>query len=295
MSDKLTEQVRRSYGAAAQAGLGGNADNFERIAAAFGYSPEELAAIPAESNLGLSCGNPVALAGPKPGETIVDLGSGGGIDVFLVAEKVGPAGQAIGIDMTEEMIELARRNAAGRGGNIRFHLGTIDNIPLADNTVDCVISNCVINLASDKRAVWREVFRILKPGGRVAVSDIALKRALPREMRDNLAAYVGCIAGAVPIEAYKEDLRQAGFSDIAVLDSGSDLNAYKQADGQAGCCGPAMAEAEQAASCCGPASGGVKAASPAGASVHDGLSELIDAHDLNQWASSVQVLAVKPA
>src|SRR4029434_2503838 len=150
--------------------------------------------------MGLSCGNPTAMANLRAGEVVVDLGSGGGLDVFLAAGKVGPTGKAIGIDMTPEMIELARRNAAkandGKGyANVEFHLATIDKLPLLDSSVDCVISNCVINLAPDKPAVFREIARVLKPGGRLAVSDIALKQPLPPEIGKDLMAYVGCIAG----------------------------------------------------------------------------------------------------
>ena len=173
------------------------------VAEAFGYSPEELASIPAEANMGLSCGNPTAFASLKPGEVVVDLGCGGGLDVFLAAAKVGPTGRAIGIDMTHEMIERARASAAkGIDGkpihNVEFHVATIDQLPLPDASVDCVVSNCVINLAPDKPAVFREIARVLKPGGRLAVSDLVLKRPLPPEIAANVMAYVGCIAVRFP-------------------------------------------------------------------------------------------------
>ncbi len=153
----------------------------------------------------------------RPGEVVVDLGCGGGLDVFLASTKVGPHGKAIGIDMTAEMIELARKNAAkGRDGqpiaNVEFHQATIDRLPLADASVDCVISNCVINLAPDKPAVFREIARVLKPGGRLAVSDIALKQPLPDELGQDLMAYVGCISGAIAIEEYRRQLLEAGFA-----------------------------------------------------------------------------------
>src|SRR5690606_16337945 len=158
------------------------------------------------------CGNPTAFASLQPGETVVDLGAGGGPDVFLAAQKVGPSGQAIGIDMTPEMLELAQTNAAKSGlSNVEFYKSTIDMLPLPDASVDCVISNCVINLASDKRAVFCEIARVLKPGGRLAVSDIALKKPLPSEVGNDLMAYVGCIAGAIPIEEYRAGLIDAGF------------------------------------------------------------------------------------
>ena len=153
---------------------------------------------------------------------MVDLGCGGGLDVFLAASRVGPTGKAIGIDMTPEMLDLARRNAAkGAGGkpitNVEFHHATIDQLPLPDASVDCVISNCVINLAPDKQAVFREVARVLKPGGRLAVSDIALKKPLPPEISNDLIAYVGCIAGAISLEAYREGLLAAGFSQVDIV------------------------------------------------------------------------------
>ena len=247
MSESIVEAVRSRYGSAAKSGLSSEDDGVRAVAEAFGYSPEELASIPAEANMGLSCGNPTAIAHLREGETVVDLGSGGGLDVFLAAEKVGPEGRAIGIDMTPEMIDLARRNAgkrqaAGAPSNVEFHLATIDALPLADSSVDCVISNCVINLAPDKPAVFREIARVLKPGGRLAVSDIALKQPLPAELGDDIMAYVGCIAGAIAIEDYRQGLVEAGFSNVEVVDSGADLNVYAKIENQAGCCSPAMTE-----------------------------------------------------
>ncbi|HEX8118940.1 MAG TPA: arsenite methyltransferase, partial [Pyrinomonadaceae bacterium] len=263
MSSSIEQLVRERYGSVARSGLSSEQGGVRAVAEAFGYTAEELASIPAEANMGLSCGNPVATASLREGEVVVDLGSGGGLDVFLAAEKVGPKGRAVGIDMTPEMVELARRNAAKRleGGaddNVEFHLATIDRLPLADASVDVVISNCVINLAPDKRAVFREVARVLKPGGRLAVSDIALKRPLPAELGQDLLAYVGCIAGAIPVEEYKRGLVEAGFSEVAVIDSGADLNAYGQVEGQSGCCSPSMKGEETkglpvaSASCCAP-------------------------------------------
>jgi arsenite methyltransferase len=252
------------------------------VAEAFGYSAEELGSIPAEANMGLSCGNPTAFASLKPGEVVVDLGCGGGLDVFLAATKVGPTGKAIGIDMTPDMLELARSNAKKTGhSNTEFHQATIDKMPLADASVDCVISNCVINLAEDKPAVFREIVRILKPGGRLAVSDIALKQPLPAELGNDLMAYVGCIAGAIRIEEYVAGLKAAGFDAVEVVDSGSDLNAYAKVENQAGCCSPAMGEGLPVVSCCTT-------------TLHQNLTELLAKYDVNDYAASVKVYAIKP-
>src|SRR5215216_6693338 len=218
MSEALTQAVWSKYGSVATSGLSSDHEGVRAVAEAFGYTPEELASIPAEANMGLSCGNPTAFARLRPGETVVDLGCGGGLDVLLAAPKVGPSGKAVGIDMTAEMIERARANAARAGvSNVEFHLGTIDKLPLPDASADCVISNCVINLAPDKPAVFRDIFRVLKPGGRVAVSDIALKKPLPPEIGGDLLAYVGCIAGAVLISDYERGLREAGFEAVQVV------------------------------------------------------------------------------
>src|SRR5271165_1724769 len=241
MSETIVQAVKDKYGSVANSGLSSNHEGVKAVAQAFGYTPEELASIPAEANMGLSCGNPTAVASLREGEVLVDLGSGGGLDVLLAARKVGPTGKAIGIDMTQEMIDLARRNAAKSGlANIEYHLASIDKLPLPDSSVDCVISNCVINLAPDKPAVFREIARVLKPGGRLAVSDIALKRELPAEIGNDLMAYVGCIAGAILIDDYRSMLANAGFAHIEIVDSGADLNAYAKVENQAGCCSPTM-------------------------------------------------------
>ncbi len=306
MSERIEQAVRSRYGAVATSNLSSEHEGVRAVAEAFGYSTEELTSIPAEANMGLSCGNPTATANLREGETVVDLGSGGGLDVFLASVKVGPTGRAIGIDMTPEMIDLARRNAekrqvAGGLANVEFHLATIDALPLGDSTVDCVISNCVINLASDKRAVFREIARVLKPGGRLAVSDIALKRELPPELGNDLMAYVGCIAGAIPIEEYRQGLIEAGFSNVEVVDSGSDLNAYAKIENQAGCCSPMMSEAPMpeptisttssralplaAASCRSPEA--------ASADLHGVLADLLRRYNVNDYAASVKVYAVR--
>jgi ubiquinone/menaquinone biosynthesis C-methylase UbiE len=239
----ILDSVQSKYAAVATSALSNDHSGVRAVAEAFGYSAEELISIPAEANMGLSCGNPTATAHLRSGEVVVDLGSGGGLDVFLAAQKVGPNGKAIGIDMTPEMIERAQANAT-KGGytNVEFLQSTIDKLPLADNSVDCVISNCVINLAPDKPSVFREIFRVLKPGGRLAVSDIALKIDLPQNIANSIAAYVGCIAGAIRVEEYRAKLQEAGFESVAVIDSGKDLNAYAKVENQAACCSPAMSK-----------------------------------------------------
>lgn len=298
MTEAIIEAVRSRYGAVATSGLSNEQDGVRAVAEAFGYTTEELASIPAGANMGLSCGNPTAMAHLREGETVVDLGSGGGLDVFLAATKVGPLGRAIGIDMTPEMIELARRNATKLGGgtsNIEFHQATIDNIPLGDDTVDCVISNCVINLAPDKKAVFHEIARVLKPGGRLAVSDIALKRPLPPEIGSDLLAYVGCIAGAVTLDEYRQGLLEAGFSEVMIIDSGADLNSYAQVDAQAGCCSPAIDGNAMAETNSLPiANAGLCCSVDTTDDWHGGLKELLARYNVNDYAASVKVFAVKP-
>lgn len=276
--------VQSKYGDMATSGRSTENAGVRAVAEAFGYSPEQLAAIPAEANMGLSCGNPTAFASLKPGEVVVDLGSGGGLDVFLAAQVVGPQGKAIGIDMTPEMIALAEANKQRSDAkNVEFHLATIDRLPLPDGSVDCVISNCVINLASDKPAVFREIARVLKPGGRLAVSDIALKRELPIEIADSLAAYVGCIAGAISVDQYRQGLEAAGFSNVDIVDAGSDLNVYAKAENQAGCCVPGPSESALPIVDGGQSRGGLP----------EELRELMSRYDVNDYAASVKVYAVK--
>lgn len=190
----------------------------ESVSKAIGYSKEELEALPEGADLGLGCGNPTALASIEEGETVIDLGSGAGIDCFLAAKKVGKNGKVIGVDMTPEMLDRARANAKnGNVENVEFRLGEIDNLPVADNTADLIISNCVINLAPDKKRVFEEAFRILKPGGRVMISDIVLLGELPEALKASKEAYVGCISGAIPREEYLQTIKDAGFERVEVV------------------------------------------------------------------------------
>lgn len=238
---EVREQVRAGYANVATAassccapsagccgGTGANAA--QALAAAIGYSEAELANLPDGANMGLSCGNPTALAGLREGETVLDLGSGGGFDVFIAGRKVGATGRVIGVDMTPEMLSKARRNLLAyreRSGldNVEFRMGEIEHLPVADNSVDVVISNCVINLSSEKPQVWREIARVLKPGGRVAVSDIALRRPLPAAVLEMVQALVGCIAGAVLVEETRHMAAEAGLVDIACEEKSAYLDA----------------------------------------------------------------------
>ncbi len=195
------------------------ADKAVSISRNIGYSEGEMGAVPEGSNLGLGCGNPTALASLKEGETVLDLGSGAGFDCFLAANRVGKGGKVIGVDMTPEMLDKARENAK-KGGydNVEFRLGEIENLPAADNSVDVVISNCVINLSPDKESVFGEAFRVLKPGGRLMVSDIVLTKELPKNVLDSIEAYVGCISGALLKGKYLDTIKKAGFRDVEVRD-----------------------------------------------------------------------------
>jgi SAM-dependent methyltransferase len=184
-----------------------------------GYTEEELSVVPEGANLGLGCGNPVALASLKEGETVLDLGSGAGFDCFLASVKVGPMGKIIGVDMTPEMVEKARENARkGNYANVEFRLSEIENLPAGDNSVDAVISNCVINLSPNKKRVFIETFRVLKPGGRLMISDIVLLKTLPDFIKNSIQAYVGCLSGAMLKDEYLKAVREAGFQDVKIID-----------------------------------------------------------------------------
>jgi len=197
----------------------GSVDLAQDISRKIGYSEEELKVAPEGANLGLGCGNPVALASLREGETVLDLGSGAGFDCFLAANRVGEKGKVIGVDMTSEMIEKAKEN--GRKGsyeNVEFKLGEIEKLPVLDNSIDAVISNCVINLSPDKAKVFQEAFRILKPGGRLMISDIVLLKELPASIKESVEAYVGCLSGAIMKDEYMEKIKAAGFQDVQVID-----------------------------------------------------------------------------
>lgn len=230
MQDETRKKVREGYAKIVTQGSScctpvdqncGTAVTKNDISLLMGYSDEELKALPEGANLGLGCGNPVALASLKPGETVLDLGSGAGIDCFIAADKVGGNGKVIGVDMTPEMIEKARENARkGNISNVEFRLGEIENLPVADNSVDVAISNCVINLSPDKKKVIQELYRALKPGGRIAVSDIALIRELPEKVRKSIEAYIGCVSGAVLIDEYGKIIESCGLTDIKITIKG---------------------------------------------------------------------------
>ncbi len=225
--ENIRKNVRDRYGKIAKTNscgcgcCGGASQTSEAI----GYSKDELNSVPDQANLNLGCGNPVALASLKEGEVVIDLGSGGGLDCFLASKKVGASGKVIGVDMTAEMLERARANCKkGNYENVEFRLGEIENLPIADNTGDIIISNCVINLSPNKQRVFSEAFRVLKPKGRLMISDMVLLDDLPEKIRNNVLAYVGCIAGAEKKEDYLNKIKQAGFEQVQIV---SETNALE--------------------------------------------------------------------
>jgi SAM-dependent methyltransferase len=194
----------------------------QEVSKKIGYTEEELEAVPEGANLGLGCGNPVALASLKEGETVLDLGSGAGFDCFLAASRVGNRGRVIGVDMTPEMLEKARENARkGNYTNVEFRLGEIESLPVADNSVDIVISNCVVNLSPNKKRVFAEAFRALKPGGRLMISDLVLLKELPDFIKNSIEAYIGCVSGAILKDEYLRVIKAAGFQDVKIVDEAS--------------------------------------------------------------------------
>jgi len=203
----------------AACGCGQSGPDTRQVSQKVGYDPDDLTAVPADSNLGLGCGNPAGLAELKPGETVLDLGSGPGLDCFLASRRVGPEGRVIGVDMTPEMLDRARATARqNKYSNVEFRLGEIENLPVADGSVDVIISNCVINLSPDKPRVFKEAFRVLKDGGRLIVSDLVLTRALPENLSKSKELYAACVAGAVLKDDYIKMIREAGFKEIKVID-----------------------------------------------------------------------------
>jgi ubiquinone/menaquinone biosynthesis C-methylase UbiE len=230
--EEIRKSVREGYALVAKGGSScctpqtssccGTTDTARDISKKVGYTDEDVSSVPEGANLGLGCGNPVALASLREGEVVLDLGSGAGFDCFLAARRVGEKGKVIGVDMTPEMLEKARENA-GKSGykNVEFRLGEIENLPVADRCVDTIISNCVINLSPDKERVFHEAFRVLKPGGRLMVSDIVLLEELPAAVQKSVAAYISCLAGASRKENYLDAIKNAGFAEVRVVDETS--------------------------------------------------------------------------
>jgi arsenite methyltransferase len=220
-NDQIRTQVRAAYAKVANGAGGcsvGCCGTSGTGSTALGYSPEELAAAPDGADLGLGCGNPQAIAALRPGETVLDLGSGGGFDCFLAAKRVGRAGKVIGVDMTPEMVTRARGNARKvEAANVEFRLGEIEHLPVADETVDVVLSNCVINLSPDKGSVFREAFRVLKAGGRLAISDVIALQDMPSALVQSVEAMTGCVAGSVKVSELETLLHQAGFEEVKIV------------------------------------------------------------------------------
>lgn len=226
--DEIRNAVRSDYGKVAKAGNSGccssssccspgGTSSVDAISVRLGYSNEEVSAVPEGANMGLGCGNPQAIASLKPGESVVDLGSGGGLDCFLAARAVGDTGRVVGVDMTPEMVSKARENAAKSGfKNVEFRLGEIEHLPVADNTADAIISNCVINLSPEKSAVFQDAFRVLKSGGRLAVSDTVSMTTMPADVKENIALHSACIAGASSVQELEHMLQDAGFRNISI-------------------------------------------------------------------------------
>ncbi|CAE6445194.1 unnamed protein product [Rhizoctonia solani] len=264
-------QTARSLPGASSAEL----EHFKRISSAFGYTEGDLELIQG-ANMGLGCGNPVATANIRPGEVIVDLGCGGGMDVMLASVKTGDSGKVYGVDMSEDMLALAKKNVQARNlTNVELVHSSINTLPISSNTVDCIISNCVLNLVAgdEKRATLLEAYRILKPGGRLAISDIVEKKSMPEEIKQDATSYVGCVAGAISVALYHQYLAEAGFQDILILDTKSDLSVYQQSATQS--------SKASCSSCCSsdPARGGINPALK---------------YDINEFVGSSTIYALKP-
>lgn len=276
VAESIYANVKEFYGFRAENEV--NASLRARIAAALGYDPLNTALVPEEANIGEGCGNPLLIANLAEGETVVDLGSGGGFDCFLAARKVGPAGRVIGVDMTEKMINLARKNALKTNAtNVVFIHSRINSLPIDDSSVDCVISNCVLNLVpeAEKASVFEAMYRVLKPGGRIAISDFLAYKPLPQDMKDDPALQVGCVSGAVTVPRMQELLRGVGFSDALLVDSKKDLNLYKDTE-----------TSTSVTPCCsGETSCGPMRNTPSGRKPLD--------YDLNEWIGAFQIYALK--
>lgn len=320
MDSKLIyDEVNKRYGAVTKSATG----KYERnVAEAFGYAEDELTGLPEGANLGLSCGNPTAIANLKEGETVIDLGSGAGFDVFISSRKVGATGKAIGVDMNKDMIAKANVNKDKiNAENVQFVQSPVTAIPLPDATADCIISNCVINLVpkEDKQLAFNEMFRLLKPGGRVAVSDILARKEFTEKMSKNIALYVGCMAGASLVGEYETYLKNAGFEDILIVDNKSDLNVYftAEGDGSQGCGPGANAPGDESSSCCEPCLGPPKQAGCCSPEEEDSccgdqsakkgqdqdgsfqtgaqkMAADLGYPDFNEWAGSFKIYSVKP-
>jgi len=238
--EEIKKYVKKRYGEMAKARVSCCCPSCEcgpsliELGKGIGYSEEDLRNVPEASNMGLGCGNPVALAALKEGDTVLDLGSGGGIDVFLAAKRVGHIGKVIGVDMTEEMITRARSTAKKYGyTNVEFRLGEIENLPVEDNSVDVIISNCVINLSVDKGKVFREAYRILKPGGKIMISDLVTEGELPEKIKKSFDAWAGCVAGALEKNEYLDTIRKAGFKKVKVVSESSyDIDISEELEGK---------------------------------------------------------------
>ncbi|RDL40079.1 Arsenite methyltransferase methyltransferase [Venustampulla echinocandica] len=280
-SAHIYQQVQDHYGSAANSG---DAKYSTSVAKSFGYSEEELANIPQEANLGLSCGNPLVIASLSEGETVIDLGSGAGLDVFLAAKKVGSSGRVIGVDMNKEMLARAEKNKQNSGAdNVKFVESQITKINLESGIADCIISNCVVNLVpeAEKPLVFKEIFRLLKSGGRLAISDILAKKPLPDKIVQDMSLYVGCVAGASQVSGYEKYLREAGFDSFRIVDTNSDLNVYMDMLEEPSCGGD-----KQPVGCCANISDGKKKTVVAAGTPRD--------INLNEWAASYKIFAVKP-